>query len=184
VQVHGGMGFIEETGAAQHYRDSRILPIYEGTTAIQANDLVFRKTIRDNGEGIKSLIKEIQQEIDEKLNSNSFQKAHTKMKEAIDTSLKTIDHLIASSNDQRKSAVSGVNYLMMLGYLFGGWMMSKSIIEASKLLEAEGADRDFLESKIISGNIYISNLLPQVQNLSKVITEGGDDILSMKVDWL
>jgi len=184
VQVHGGMGFIEETGAAQHYRDSRILPIYEGTTAIQANDLVFRKTIRDNGEGIKSLIKEIQQEIDEKLNSNSFQKVNTKMKEAINTSLKTIDHLIASSNDQRKSAVSGVNYLMMLGYLFGGWMMSKSIIEASKLLEAEGADRDFLESKIISGNIYISNLLPQVQNLSKVITEGGDDILSMKVDWL
>ena len=184
VQVHGGMGFIEETGAAQHYRDSRILPIYEGTTAIQANDLVFRKTIRDNGEGIKSLIKEIQQEIDEKLNSNSLRKVQSKMNEAIDTSLKTIDHLIASSNDQRKSAVSGVNYLMMLGYLFGGWMMSKSIIEASKLLETEGADRDFLKSKIISGNIYISNLLPQVQNLSKIIMEGDDDILSMKVDWL
>ena len=184
IQVHGGMGFIEETGAAQHYRDSRILPIYEGTTAIQANDLVFRKTIRDKGEGIKSLLKEIKEEIDQSLNASTFQKSQTKMNEAIDISLKTIDHLIASSNDQRKSAVSGVNYLMMLGYLFGGWMMSKSIVEASKLLEKEGADKDFLESKIVSGNIYMSNILPQVQNLSKIIIEGDDDILSMKVNWL
>ena len=184
IQVHGGMGFIEETGVAQHYRDSRILPIYEGTTAIQANDLVFRKTIRDKGEGIKSLLKEIKEEIDQSLNATTFQKSQTKMNEAIDISLKTIDHLIASSNDQRKSAVSGVNYLMMLGYLFGGWMMSKSIVEASKLLEKEGADKDFLESKIVSGNIYMSNILPQVQNLSKIIIEGDDDILSMKVNWL
>ena len=71
VQVHGGMGFIEETGIAQHYRDARILPIYEGTTAIQANDLVFRKTLRDNGKGITDLLDEINKEIEETGNENN-----------------------------------------------------------------------------------------------------------------
>ena len=128
IQIHGGMGFIEETGIAQHYRDARILPIYEGTTAIQANDLVFRKTLRDNGKAITDLISEIKSEVIEisKSDNKNLQNICQRMSASIDISMKVINHIISISNNKKRSAVSGVNYLMMLGYVFGGWMMIKT----------------------------------------------------------
>ena len=186
IQIHGGMGFIEETGIAQHYRDARILPIYEGTTAIQANDLVFRKTLRDNGKAITELVEEINSEISEISNTENktLKDLCEKMTQSIKTSKKVIDHIVSISNNKKRPAVSGVNYLMMLGYVFGGWMMIKSAAKSLELKNTGELDKDFLNAKVITSSIYISSILPKIESLSSVILKGDEDILSMKKNWL
>jgi alkylation response protein AidB-like acyl-CoA dehydrogenase len=186
LQVHGGMGFIEETGIAQHYRDARILPIYEGTTAIQANDLVFRKTIRDNGKSILELINEIKNETENfsKAENNQMKGLCDKMKMPIDTSIKVVEHLVSISNNKKRPAVSGVNYLMMLGYVFGGWMMLKTASKSIELKKNPEMDNEFLDAKIATSNIYLSSILPKIESLSSIIINGDEDVLSMKNSWL
>ena len=186
IQIHGGMGFIEETGIAQHYRDARILPIYEGTTAIQANDLVFRKTLRDNGKAITELVEEINSEISEISNSGNevLKNLCEKMTQSIQTSKKVIDHIVSISNNKKRPAVSGVNYLMMLGYVFGGWMMIKSAAKSLELKNTGELDEDFLNAKVITSSIYLSSILPKIESLSSIILKGDEDILSMKKNWL
>ncbi len=186
IQIHGGMGFIEETGIAQHYRDARILPIYEGTTAIQANDLVFRKTLRDNGKAITELVEEINSEISEISNSGNevLKNLCEKMTQSIVTSKKVIDHIVSISNNKKRPAVSGVNYLMMLGYVFGGWMMIKSASKSLELKNTDELDEDFLNAKVNTSSIYLSSILPKIESLSSIILKGDEDILSMKKNWL
>ena len=186
IQIHGGMGFIEETGIAQHYRDARILPIYEGTTAIQANDLVFRKTLRDNGKAITELVEEINSEIIEiaSTGNETLKDLCEKMIQSIKTSKKVIDHIVSISNDKKRPAVSGVNYLMMLGYVFGGWMMIKSASKSLELKNSGEIDEDFLNSKITTSSIYLTSILPKIESLSSIILKGDEDILSMKRSWL
>ena len=117
----GGMGFIEETGAAQHYRDARILPIYEGTTAIQANDLVFRKTIRDNGAAVNSLFDEIDQDMAalETHPDAAISAAAKSVIEANKTARTATAGIIGSANSPRRPAAAASNYLMLLGTLSG-----------------------------------------------------------------
>lgn len=186
IQIHGGMGFIEETGIAQHYRDARILPIYEGTTAIQANDLVFRKTLRDNGKAITELVEEINSEISEIANTGNetLKDLCEKMTQSIKTSKKVIDHIVSISNNKKRPAVSGVNYLMMLGYVFGGWMMIKSASKSLELKNTGEIDEDFLNSKITTSSIYLTSILPKIESLSSIILKGDEDLLSMKRSWL
>ena len=186
IQIHGGMGFIEETGIAQHYRDARILPIYEGTTAIQANDLVFRKTLRDNGKAITELVEEINSEISEisDTGNEALKNLCNKMDQSIKTSKKVIDHIVSISNNKKRPAVSGVNYLMMLGYVFGGWMMIKSASKSIELKNTGELDEDFLNAKITTSSIYLSSVLPKIESLSSIILKGDEDILSMKQNWL
>ena len=186
IQIHGGMGFIEETGIAQHYRDARILPIYEGTTAIQANDLVFRKTLRDNGKAITDLITEINTEVTEisKSDDKNLQNICNKMKVSIETANKVINHIVSISNDKKRPAVSGVNYLMMLGYVFGGWMMMKTASRSIDLKNKNEMDEEFLNAKISSSMIYFSSILPKIESLSSIILQGDEDVLSMKKNWL
>ena len=186
IQIHGGMGFIEETGIAQHYRDARILPIYEGTTAIQANDLVFRKTLRDNGKAITELVEEINSEIRNISNSGNevLKNLCEKMTQSIETSKKVIDHIVSISNNKKRPAVSGVNYLMMLGYVFGGWMMIKSASKSLELKNTGELDEDFLNAKVNTSSIYLSSILPKIESLSSIILKGDEDILSMKKNWL
>ena len=186
IQIHGGMGFIEETGIAQHYRDARILPIYEGTTAIQANDLVFRKTLRDNGKAITELVEEINSEISEISNSGNevLKNLCEKMTQSTETSKKVIDHIVSISNNKKRPAVSGVNYLMMLGYVFGGWMMIKSASKSLELKNTGELDEDFLNAKVNTSSIYLSSILPKIESLSSIILKGDEDILSMKKNWL
>ena len=186
IQIHGGMGFIEETGIAQHFRDARILPIYEGTTAIQANDLVFRKTLRDNGKAITELVEEINSEISEIANTGNetLKDLCEKMTQSIKTSKKVIDHIVSISNNKKRPAVSGVNYLMMLGYVFGGWMMIKSASKSLELKNTGELDEDFLNAKVNTSSIYLSSILPKIESLSSIILKGDEDILSMKKNWL
>jgi alkylation response protein AidB-like acyl-CoA dehydrogenase len=186
IQIHGGMGFIEETGIAQHYRDASILPIYEGTTAIQANDLVFRKTIRDNGRAITDLISEINNEVIEisKSENKNLKNICQRMSVSIDITKKVINHIVSISNNKKRSAVSGVNYLMMLGYVFGGWMMIKTASKSVDLKNTKEMDEEFLNAKISSSMIYFSSVLPKIESLSSIILQGDEDVLSMKKNWL
>ena len=186
IQIHGGMGFIEETGIAQHYRDARILPIYEGTTAIQANDLVFRKTLRDNGKAITDLINEINTEVNEisKSDDKNLQSICHKMRASIETTNKVINHIVSISNNKKRPAVSGVNYLMMLGYVFGGWMMMKTASKSIDLKNKNELDEEFLNAKISSSMIYFSSILPKIESLSSIILQGDEDVLSMNKNWL
>ena len=186
IQIHGGMGFIEETGIAQHYRDARILPIYEGTTAIQANDLVFRKTLRDNGKAITALINEINTEVNEisKSDDINLQSICNKMRASIETTNQVINHIVSISNNKKRPAVSGVNYLMMLGYVFGGWMMMKTASKSIDLKNKNEMDEEFLNAKISSSMIYFSSILPKIESLSSIILQGDEDVLSMNKNWL
>jgi len=186
VQVHGGMGFIEETGAAQHYRDARILPIYEGTTAIQANDLVFRKTLRDDGRAVHTLLDEIDSEM-EKLchhGDNIAASAGASVREAVAEARKVVAHLLATSNDPRRPAAGGVNYLMLLGYLTGGWLMARSAGIAADKMQIDGADMEFLSVKRVTADTFITHSLPQVMALAKTILAGDDAVLAMQPAWL
>ena len=178
VQVHGGMGFIEETGAAQHFRDSRILPIYEGTTAIQANDLLFRKTLRDNGAGLKGLFAEIEADMQDLPDSLS-----RPVMQGLASARATLDTLCGRANMPREAAVSGVDWLMLLGYLCGGWQMAKSGHMASTQA-AETFSPDFIAAKQATCQIYLSSCLPHIEALATKITKAGADVLSMRPEWL
>ena len=177
VQIHGGMGFIEETGAAQYFRDSRILPIYEGTTAIQANDLMFRKTIRDEGQTIRNLLDEIETEI-----ANIDDVYSSPLSKAISEVGSTLERLLSHSNDPRFLAANGVNWLMQLGYLCGGWMAVKSADKAIKNKQVL-AD-DFVQAKKICAEIYLQHSLPCVFTYSNIINHDDNAILNMDVSWL
>ena len=178
VQVHGGMGFIEETGAAQHYRDSRILPIYEGTTAIQANDLVFRKTLRDGGASVRALLAEMEADL-----TGLNEQLATPMRRALAITYQTLDFLCGTANDPRRAAVSSVDWLMMLGWLCGGWVMARSghVVATGN---AKGFSESFLSAKRVTADIYLQQCLPELETLARVITSGGDAVLAMDPDWL
>ena len=178
LQVHGGIGFIEETGAAQHYRDARILPIYEGTTAIQANDLIFRKTLRDGGAAVRSLLADIQADL-----ATCDDRLAGPMHRALATTSDTLDFLCATANDPRRAAVSAVDWLMLLGWLCGGWVMARSgHIAASG--SADGFSPAFLEAKQVTADIYLHQCLPEIDALARKIMAGGTPVLAMDPDWL
>ena len=183
LQVHGGMGFIEETGAAQHFRDARILPIYEGTTAIQANDLVFRKTLRDGSSAVTQLYNDIDSEMQDlaKHDNSSVVKNAAFMKAAVTAAREVTTHILATANDPRYPAV---NYLMLLGRLTGGWMMARASGAAASMMANDGADTDFLRAKLATAQIFMTHHLPHVQALAATIKTGADPVLGMEIDWL
>ena len=186
VQIHGGMGFIEETGAAQHFRDARILPIYEGTTAIQANDLVFRKTLRDGGASVGELFDEIDAEMqqlaahtDKTVVANAGHVAR-----AVQAARDATAHILAAANEPRRPAVNGVNYLMLLGRLCGGWMMARASYKAAQLQSDASCNPSFMQAKLATARVFMTHHLPQVQALADVIMTGDDAVLAMDPDWL
>ena len=172
VQVHGGMGFIEETGAAQHLRDARILTIYEGTTAIQANDLMFRKTLRDQGVAVRSLIEDIRQDADKTLLT------------AIEDAETALDHILTGGLSTREAAAISVPYLMMLGYLTGGWMALKNKAAAIAQQNTGDWDTNFLNAKIAHADVYAAHSLPRVAALAHTILNGSKSIEAMDPLWL
>ena len=190
LQIHGGMGFIEETGAAQHYRDARILPIYEGTTAIQANDLVFRKTIRDNGAAVNSLFDEIDYDMAalETHPNAAISEAAKSVIEANKTARTATASIIASANSPRRPAAAASNFLMLLGTLTGGWLMARSGSAAADAI-ANGetgtiGNDDFMAIKITTMQIYVTHHLPKLFALARTIADGDAPVLAMQPDWL
>ena len=163
LQIHGGMGFIEETGAAQFMRDARILPIYEGTNAIQANDFMFRKTLRDSGKTAKEFLKEIKVDCMQ----------NQEMSNMINLASNTLDFILENRDDPEMLSCISFDYMMGFGYLVGGWLMHKAKEKANLKLLDENQKENFLKSKIISAEFYDFHILPRVESHFKIVVTGA-----------
>jgi 3-(methylthio)propanoyl-CoA dehydrogenase len=175
VQVHGGMGFIEETGAAQHYRDARILSIYEGTTAIQANDLVGRKTARDGGATAKALARDIEA-TEAALRDSNGTAAHAmarRLTAARQAFLDAVDFVVANAKSDPNAAFAGsVPYLLLAGNLVAGWQLARSMLVAEGKL-AVGQDVEFMRNKIAVARFYAEHVLTRVPGLRDSVVDGA-----------
>jgi len=182
VQIHGGMGFIEETGAAQHYRDARILTIYEGTTAIQANDIVGRKTLRDKGAVAKALCAQIattEQDLaahgDE--HCTIMLNALKEGRLALET---TIDYIVANGKIDPKAVYAGaVTYLKLAGVVLCGWQMARAMMITLDKMES---DPKFFGAKLITARFYAETVLPQSAGLAQSVLLSGANINRMSAD--
>ncbi|MBI5272195.1 MAG: acyl-CoA dehydrogenase [Burkholderiales bacterium] len=184
VQVHGGMGFIEETGAAQHYRDAKILTIYEGTTAIQANDLVGRKTARDGGRTARAIAAQIEQ-TEQALaasGSDAAQAMSRRLAAARQAFLDVVAFVAAGAKGQPNAVYAGsVKYLMLAGNLVAGWQMGRALLAAEKRLAA-GEDADFMRAKIATARFYADHILTQAPGLRDAIVDGAAPINDMALE--
>lgn len=180
VQVHGGMGFIEETGAAQFLRDARITPIYEGTTAIQANDLIGRKTARDGGKGMSELLDDMRSVLHELKQSDHLDfKAISKRLEPAIASADNATQWLLGQNDATLPSATSVEFLMMQGRLAGGWMMARSALAALKLKQKDGSDDAYLDAKIMLARYYAERMLPLVESAEIIVTEGAESTIAL-----
>ena len=184
VQVHGGMGFIEETGAAQYYRDAKILTIYEGTTAIQANDLVGRKTARDGGQVAKGIAVQIETTEVELAASGS---AHAlavaqRLKAARLAFIDVVDFVAGNTKASPNAVFAGsVPYLMLAGNLMAGWQLARALLVAEKEVAA-GNDVPFMQAKITTARFYADHLLSKAGGLRDSIVEGADSVTALALD--
>jgi alkylation response protein AidB-like acyl-CoA dehydrogenase len=184
VQVHGGMGFIEETGAAQYYRDAKILTIYEGTTAIQANDLVGRKTARDGGQTPKAIAVQIEATEAELLKKGSADAvAVAKRLKAAREAFVDVVNFVAGNTKASPNAVfaGSVPYLMLAGNLMAGWQLARALLVAQDELKA-GVDAGFMKAKIITARFYADHLLSKAPGIRDSIVDGADSVTAMALD--
>lgn len=172
IQVHGGMGFIEETGVAQHYRDARIAAIYEGTNAIQANDLVGRKLLRDSGAGFNALMSEMDATIASFNDDAAIVKQFSKYKTQLQNTAQFIlDN--AGTNANFEGAI-GFNFLMQMGYVCGAWYMLRSFAVAQSKLDQGEGDAQFFKNKQLSATFFMHQLLPRASAYGNAVTEGAN----------
>jgi hypothetical protein len=178
------MGFIEETGAAQYYRDAKILTIYEGTTAIQANDLVGRKTARDGGATAKAIAAQIAQTETQLLASPNAdaQAIGRRLKAAREAFLEVVDFIAANTRSQPNAAFAGsVPYLMLAGNLMAGWQLGRSALVALTP-SAQSQDAAFMTAKLITARFYADHLLSRTPGVRDAIVHGADSINAMALD--
>jgi hypothetical protein len=182
VQVHGGMGYIEETGAAQHFRDARITTIYEGTTGIQANDLIGRKTARDAGAAARAVLVEINKVATElSASAENELKATGKALAASAAALgEAIDWVVANYGGATRAAhAAAVPYLRLWGLVAGGWQLGRAALIAAQRIAEGSGDVAFYRGKIVTARFYAACLLPQAAALSHAITHGSETVLAL-----
>ena len=183
VQIHGGMGFIEETGAAQYYRDARILTIYEGTTAIQANDLVGRKTARDGGAIALSFVEQVRATCAQlgHFQSPAMSAMREQLLLAADSLAEVVQFTVASYKSDIHAAFAGsVPYLKAAGLTLCAWQMARSALAATRLLAAGDPDKAYLEGKIATARFFCEHLLPQVAGLRSAIVAGAASVMALE----
>lgn len=170
IQVHGGMGFIEETGAAQHYRDARIMPIYEGTTAIQSNDLIGRKVIRNQGATAEALFADIERTVEALRSAGGEVAARTadRLERAVDAARRATADLIGFADAPRDAHAVSVPYLMLLGVLAGGWMHALAVVAVAAHAAPEEADAQ----RLTAADFYGAHHLPRVHALAETVASG------------
>ncbi|MGE6213779.1 acyl-CoA dehydrogenase [Comamonas aquatica] len=184
VQVHGGMGFIEETGAAQYYRDAKILTIYEGTTAIQANDLVGRKTARDGGKNAKDIAAQIAKTEDQLRASGTAaaQAMALRLQAARAAFLDVVDFVAGKAKASPNAVYAGsVPYLMLTGNLVAGWQMGRALLVAQDKL-TQGEDVAFMQAKVATAQFYAEHILTRTTSLRDSILAGGDSACALALD--
>ena len=177
MQVHGGMGYIEETGAAQYLRDARITPIYEGTTGIQAGDLVGRKTLRDGGHAMGELIADMRATI---AGMQSLTGTAAQVRDALAVAVAHLETVVAwicrVAADPRLPASAAVSYLQLAGLVCGGWMMAEA---AARSVAAGKSDEAFYRAKLAAAGFYALQLLPQAGALAQIIVHGSATIADL-----
>jgi acyl-CoA dehydrogenase len=182
IQVHGGMGFIEETGAAQHWRDSRITTIYEGTTGIQANDLLFRKLMRDQGATAKIVFGEVHATA-KALGASALpelQAMGQKLGLALKAWTDATEWLAANAKTALSAVLTGaVPYLDLAATVCGGWQMGRAALAAAKHLDGGDGDQDFFRAKIATARFYADHQLPRAAGLAESIKAGDAAIAGL-----
>lgn len=184
VQVHGGMGFIEETGAAQYYRDAKILTIYEGTTAIQANDLVGRKTVRDGGQNARNIAAQIAK-TEAALAASGTPAAQAmaqRLQAAREAFLDVVDFVAGKAKASPNAVYAGsVPYLMLTGNLVAGWQMGRALLVAQDKV-AKGEDVVFMQAKVATAQFYAEHILTRATSLRDSIVWGGESACALPLD--
>ncbi len=176
VQIHGGMGYIEETGIAQHFRDARIAPIYEGTNGIQAADLVGRKIGVRGGASVRELLA-MMREVDAELAGagEDMTSIRKNLLAQLDTLEQATEWLLAHGTEDPNAGLAGSSpYLRMFGLCLGGWLMARSALAA-----AAGADAELAEAKVVTARFYAEQLLPQAGGLYSAVTAGARDLFAL-----
>ena len=182
IQVHGGMGFVEETGATQYLRDARITTIYEGTTGIQANDLIGRKVAHEKGATALAVIGAMRG-IDARLASRgeSLASLRVNFKDAVDGLEGATRWLVETyPRNAHAAAAVAVPYLKLFGTVAGGWMMARAALAAGEKLGRPDGDRDFLEAKLATARFYGEHELPRAIPLAREVTGGADSVLALE----
>src|SRR5687767_1982166 len=175
VQVHGGMGFVEETGAAQYLRDARITTIYEGTTGIQAMDLVGRKIAREGGATARAWLAELKK-LDAKL------AAHPEIRKALADGVKAVEEcvdFIVGAKDPRVQFAGAVPFLKLMGIVAGGWQMARAALAAEKKVSE---DKAFYEAKIATTRFYADHVLVQAPALRNTVVNGAAGVMALSED--
>jgi alkylation response protein AidB-like acyl-CoA dehydrogenase len=182
IQVHGGVGFVEETGAAQYLRDARITPIYEGTTGIQANDLIGRKLARDGGLAAQAVIAQMRTLAGELAAAPNLSAAAPVFSAAVDALERAIRYVVQNyAADIRSVSAGAVPLLKLFGIVAGGWQLLRSAAIAQERLaapKANGADAGFYEAKISTARFYADHVLSQAPGLSHSVVHGASAALA------
>jgi len=184
VQVHGGMGFIEETGAAQHYRDARILAIYEGTTAIQANDLIGRKTVRDGGAVAKALLDEVAKTAESlaQVDGPAAASMRAQLEQGTQALARVVDFMLENvKRDPNGTFMASVPYLRLAGIVLCGWQLARALLVAQRKL---ADDPSFYGAKIAMAQFYAEHVLSQANGLATAAlgARGGEGVLALAED--
>jgi hypothetical protein len=184
VQVHGGMGFIEETGAAQFMRDARITTIYEGTTGIQANDLIGRKLAREGGATLKAVVGMMRHSQSEAAKDPALKDIAASFGHGIDALERAADYIVANYGvDVRAVAVGAVPFLKLMGIVSGGWMMTRAALAARARIAAGDSD-GFYPTKVATAAFYAAHVLAAAPALAQVVVAGGPSALAIPDDLM
>jgi alkylation response protein AidB-like acyl-CoA dehydrogenase len=187
VQVHGGMGFIEETGAAQYLRDARITPIYEGTTGIQANDLVGRKILRDGGQAAFELLATMSQlrvEVSRSHNAHLIALSRS-LERGIQALDQAVRFVVERGREHVRIAQAGAAPLLNLfGIVAGGWQLTRGALAAERRLQQRQGDLQFCEARILTARFYGDSVLSQASGLAHAVIHGADSILGLTDEQL
>ena len=185
VQVHGGMGFIEETGAAQHFRDSRITSIYEGTTAIQANDLIGRKIARESGLTVLALVAEMRK-VEAQLAEaagDEFAAIRKSLSAGITAVEEAVAYIVATyGKDIKAASVGSVPFLKLLGIVAGGWQMGRAALVSARRLAEGSGDASFYKAKITTARFYADHVLSQAPGIAYSVVNGAAGALDLTED--
>jgi acyl-CoA dehydrogenase len=187
VQVHGGAGFIEETGAAQHLRDARITPIYEGTTGIQAADLIGRKVARDGGRAIGRVMERIR-EVEGELardGSEALVAIGARLREGVAALEQGVQFVVSTYGaDVRRASVGAVPFLELFGVVAGGWQMARAALAAQRRLAAGDGEAGFYRAKVSTARFYAEHVLVRAPGLARTVVTGAAGALDIEDDQL
>jgi len=184
IQLHGGMGYVEETGVAQFYRDARIASIYEGTNAIQAIDLVGRKLLRDGGSTVSAFVSEMRA-VDAPLANAGEDMASVRLwlAKSLDELVQCSSHLLAGERkDPELVGSAAFNYLMLMGTVIGGWQLARGALVAIRQLETDATDPVFLRTQVLMAKFYAEHVLPRALAYGVAVRAGSSSIMALTAD--